>query len=586
MEEKYLPWSLDALFSGDNDPLLQKKKEELEALLQTMDDILALPEGEEKLASCIRFLTELDRIISPVAHYYGLRTSADTDDKAAASGMANLMRAMTPVSRIQVALIEGMKNTDPEVLLRKEEFSSLRFFLEETKELSRHTLTSDLEEMIGRMNLSGGSAWGRLFSELTANLSEELDGKTYTLTALRNMAHDPDASVRKAAYEAELRSYRKVERSLAYALNSIKAQVKMLAEKRGYGTALDEALFKSRLGRESFDAMISAIRDALPMFRRYLKAKARALGEAGEGLSWENLFAPVGENHKVYSYDEAKTLLLRVFGEFAPSIRDLMKRAFDENWIDVYPRDGKVGGAFCMNLPYIRQSRVLANYGGTLDDISTLAHELGHAYHGSRIEEHHPLNQEYTMPVAETASTFNETVLAMDSLKRAESDSEKLSILEGLLMNVTQTVVDILSRFLFESEVFERCDKEFLTPEDLKEIMNRAQKEAYGDGLKEETLHPYMWACKGHYYSAGLSFYNYPYAFGHLFALGLYTLSQEEPEGFMDRYDAMLTETTVTDCEGAGRCMGVDLTKKDFWKKSLSSILPFVEEYERIVEGR
>ncbi|MFQ9510056.1 MAG: M3 family oligoendopeptidase [Lachnospiraceae bacterium] len=371
--------------------------------------------------------------------------------------------------------------------------------------------------------------------------------------------------------------YNKIEDSIAFALNNIKSQVNMLAEVRGYESPLMMTLEQSTMKKETLDAMLSAMREYMPKFHEYLKAKAQMLGHKN-GLPWYDLFAPIGSLDKKYSLEEARDYLVDSFRSFSADMAEMMETAFHESWIDFYPHAGKVGGAFCSNLSSIKQSRILSNYDGSFNAVDTLAHELGHAYHGMQIENNLPLNLDYSMPVAETASTFNETHITKKAIAEAVGD-EKLALLENLLSNTTQTICDIYSRYLFESEVFEQCKDRFLMAEDLKEIMIQAQKEAYGDGLDHDVLHPYMWACKGHYYSESLSFYNFPYAFGALFSMGLYTMFEKEGEAFVPKYREMLKNTPMTSVEGAAKIVGVDLTKPDFWRASLEGFAQLIDEF-------
>ncbi|MBR5859020.1 MAG: peptidase M3, partial [Clostridia bacterium] len=254
---------------------------------------------------------------------------------------------------------------------------------------------------------------------------------------------------------------------------------------------------------------------------------------------------------------------------------------FKEEWIDFFPRAGKVGGAFCSNLPFVAQSRILTNFSGSFGSVVTLAHELGHAYHGQLIESHRPLNTGYTMPVAETASNFNELIIVNDAIAKSEGE-EKIQLIESQIQDSTQIIVDIYSRFLFEDEVIRRRKNTFLYADELEKIMLNAQKEAYGDGLDPDYLHPYMWCCKSHYYSAGLSYYNFPYAFGGLFSRGLYAKYLEEGEAFLPKYRALLRATTVDTVENVAAIAGIDLTRPEFWRESLKTITDqidmFIEE--------
>jgi oligoendopeptidase F len=293
------------------------------------------------------------------------------------------------------------------------------------------------------------------------------------------------------------------------------------------------------------------------------------------------MFAPFGESHRKFTTEEAKDYLINHFKGFSSDLADMVEEAFDDEWIDFYPRKGKVGGAFCANMPFVKQSRVLTNFTGALNDVVTLAHELGHAFHGLNIQDHLPLNMEYSMPVAETASTFNEALI-MEAVIGEAQGSEKVALIESQLQDITQIICDIYSRYLFESEVFEKCRTGFLFADELKEMMLSAQKEAYGDGLDDNLLHPYMWVLKSHYYSEGLSFYNFPYAFGGLFARGLYEKYKEEGAAFVPKYRALLKATTVMSVEDAAKQAEIDLEDPQFWRTSLKTVENLIDDFIRL----
>ena len=366
--------------------------------------------------------------------------------------------------------------------------------------------------------------------------------------------------------------------------NTHKQQVLCECDLRGYESPLAMTLHQSRMKKETLDAMLSAMKDYMPIFHKYLRRKAEVMGYKN-GLPWYELFAPMGKTNTKFTIETAKDYLINHFSPFASDMADMMKQAFEEEWIDFYPKKGKVGGAFCANLPFVKQSRVLTNFDGNIGDVVTLAHELGHAYHGMMIEDHRILNTDYSMPVAETASTFNENII-MNAVIEEASDEEKLVLLENQLQDLTQIMCDIYSRFLFESEVFERRKNEFLFSKDLEEIMLNAQKTAYGDGLDPNYLHPYMWVNKGHYYSSQLSFYNFPYAFGGLFARGLIVKYKEMKENFVPKYREMLKATTVSDVEDVAKILDIDLTSKDFWISSLETAKKDIETFLSLTENK
>ena len=519
------------------------------------------------------------KVLFKLNEYLGLRNSVDTTDGKTLDYIGRLDKINASTAKAQSAMdkyIAGVADLEA-CIAAHPLLTEYAFLLRNTKKNAVHLFSDEMEAMISRMNLSGGNAWGRLFDYLTSTLKVDYDGEQITLPAVRNLANDPDGAVRKKAYEAELASYAKIEGSIAYALNNIKSQVRMLAQERGYDSALTMTLDQSNMKRETLDAMFGAMQEYLPVFHKYMRAKAEYLGYHN-GLPWFEMLAPLGRNDKKYTLEEAKQCLLDSFGQFSKDMADMMERAFDEEWIDFYPREGKVGGAFCCEVSHAGQSRILANFNGSFDAVDTLAHELGHAYHGTQTCSHRILNRDYPMQVAETASTFNETHITCLAIAKATGE-EKLALLDNILMNTTQVICDIYSRFLFEDSVFNACEDRFLMPEDLKAMMLDAQKKAYGDGLDPEYMHPYMWACKGHYYSEALSYYNFPYAFGAMLAMGLYSMYLKEGEAFLPKYNKFLHATTVMSVEDTAAVVGIDLTSKDFWRESLKSFADMIDEF-------
>lgn len=575
-------WSLKEIYNGFDDPKYEADFKKLEAAMKKEKELVA-QEGTKDLKSLVEELIvaneEVAELVFNLDTYISLTQSVDTENGEAMAQQGRLMKLWSEGSATQAAA-QKIYAKIPDVDAMAKESDLIReytFMLKEAKKEAEHLLSDEVEEMIAAMDITGGSAWGKLFSYLTSTVKVDYQGKEITLSEARNLAYSPDAKVRKEAYEAEIASYEKIQDSIAFSLNNIKNQFTMICKKRGYASPIDMTLEQSRMSRKTLDAMMTAIEEYLPVFRKYMRKKAEMLGYKN-GLPWYELFAPMGKSDTTYSLEEAKEYLVNNFGKFSPDMADMMKEAFENEWIDFYPKKGKEGGAFCAGVPSIKQSRILTNYDGYFGSIRTLAHELGHAFHNVQIQDHRMLNQDYPMPVAETASTFNETHLVKAALKEATGE-EKLNLLENSLMEHTQVIVDIYSRYLFETSVFEQCQDKFLMAEDCKNLMIEAQKKAYGDGLDSNYLHPYMWACKSHYYSSGLSFYNFPYAFGGLFALGLYSKFEKEGADFVPKYKAMLHATPVCTVEQAATMEGIDLTTPDFWRQSLAQIEELVEEF-------
>ena len=457
------------------------------------------------------------------------------------------------------------------------------FFLKETAEQSKYLMSEAEESLAAELGISGAGAWDKLQGTVTSQMKIpfELDGEVKELSspALINLHSHPDEDVRKRAYEAEMEAWKSVEEPIAAALNGIKGTVNTLNKRRGREDALHSALDAARIDRETLNAMLDAMQDSFPVFRRYFSAKAKRLDK--EKLPWWDVFAPVGSAEKSYTYEEASSFIMEQFGTFAPKLEALAKRAFSENWIDAEQRVGKRGGAFCMGVPLVKESRILSNFDGTFDQVSTLAHELGHAFHNECMFDagKTSLQAETPMPLAETASIMCETIVVNAILEKTTDPEEELAILETALIGSSQVIVDIYSRYLFEKEVFERREKAELSAEEICEIMEDSQKATYGDALDEKYLHKYMWTWKPHYYSAGLSFYNFPYAFGLLFATGLYAIYEQRGADFVPDYINLLASTGEGNAAELAKRFGINIREKKFWADSLKVIEKQVDRY-------
>jgi pepF/M3 family oligoendopeptidase len=475
------------------------------------------------------------------------------------------------------ALIQSETNLEPH-----------RFFLEEAFRQAQYRMSQAEETLASELSLSGGGAWEKLQATVTSQLSVpfERGGKIedVSMPALQNIRrYDPDERVRRRAFEAEIEAWESVHESLAACMNGVKGEVNTLNKRRGRADSLHAALDQSRIDRQSLQAMLDSMKGSFPLFRKYFQAKAKLLGK--EKLAWWDIFVPVGKVERTFSYEEAREFIVQNFEVFSERLAAFTNRAFESNWIDAEPRKGKSGGAFCMGIPALEESRILCNFDGSLDQVSTLAHELGHAFHNKCHIGLTMLQRETPMTLAETASIFNETLITEAMLVEAGSEAEELAILENFLLGASQVVVDIYSRFLFEKEVFERRENGELSVEDFCEIMLRYQRETYGDGLDDRYQHPYMWAWKPHYYSPDLSYYNYPYTFGLLFGLGLYAVYKKRGEEFIDEYESLLRSTGQGDAaELAGR-FGIDLRSSEFWQGSIDFIGARIDRYAEIANA-
>ena len=578
-------WDLERIYKGFEDPAYQA---DFAAMQQLVADFTAFAEALPTLEPIegLRRGVALQETLSGLTSlfsYASLRQAANTKDSEAGSRMGQVMAVYSglaaPLAAYNdwVAKLPGLM----ELVRSDENLRDYEFLFANKAESGKYLLPGIAEAVMAKMELSGGEAWSDLQSYLTSTVPVSYRGSTINLSAARNLAYDPDAQVRKDAYEAELAAYDRIKDAVAFALNSIKLETISDCQLRGYESPLMRTLKRSHMEKATLDAMLEAMDEFSPKFWQYLKAKAKALGHEGS-LPWYDLFAPMGASSTKFTAEDAKEYLVRQFSTFDQELADMVATAFDDAWIDFYPRDGKRGGAFCAGVEKLGESRILTNFDGSFSDVVTLAHELGHAFHNQCIRDHRPLNMDYSMPVAETASTFNECVVMAAAIGSAADKEEKIALIESQLQDATQIICDIYSRFRFEAKVFENRESKFMDADTLCGYMLEAQKQSYGDGLDHDCLHPYMWVCKSHYY--GPTFYNFPYAFGGLFARGLYAQYASEGAAFVPKYKKLLYTTTVASAEDTAKVADIDLTDKNFWRAALQTIADQIDLFCQLVE--
>ncbi|WP_273320682.1 M3 family oligoendopeptidase [Vallitalea guaymasensis] len=577
-------WNLDKLYTSFECEELKNDFKLVDKLIKDTTDFVNTnftdtDNAKDKLEKYLETKNNIENCISRLYDYGYLTYSVDTKNVTALKQMERVESYLPKLTIIDVKFqkwISDLDNLD-EIIASSDILKEHEFIIKSSKRLSKYLLSDAEEQLIAEMQNTGSNAWAKLQDTVTSSLLVDYEDEKLPLTVIRNYAYDPSAEKRKKAYEAELKAYEKIDQSSAACLNAIKGEVVTIAKKRGYESPLDMTLVGARMDKETLDAMMTAIKEYLPHFHKYLKKKAKMLGHEGS-LPFYDLFAPVGEVDMSYTFEEARDFIVKNFSSFSNKLGNFADNAFENRWIDAEPREGKIGGAYCSNLHCIKESRIMANFSGSLNDVTTLAHELGHGYHGDCLKDETSLNSDYPMPIAETASIFCETIVMNAALKNA-TDEEALVILETDIMGSNQTIVDIYSRYLFETALFEKRKDASLSVDELKEIMLEAQKEAYGDGLDHNVLHPYMWNCKPHYYYFDANFYNFPYAFGLLFAKGLYAKYLEMGNDFLPKYDKLLEATGKNDVKDVLAIMDIDSHDVDFWRSSLEIVKKDIDKF-------
>ncbi|WP_243170812.1 M3 family oligoendopeptidase [Clostridium algidicarnis] len=581
-------WSLKELYpSFDSEEFItdiECLKEDIRLInIWTINMAKDYDKVEDNIEKYIENQNKICSLYTRLVSFCSLTLSADALNSTAQSYLEkveNTFLPMVEVSAIFNKWLISLDNID-ELINSRSLIKEHEFYLREIIDKKTYALYDREESIISKMKQTGSVAFGNLQKLLTSThkVDIEIQGKmeSVPLTVLKNFAFSDDKDMRRSSYEAELKSYEKIEKPIAAALNGIKGEVITISNMRGYKSPLHYTLVNSRMDEETLNVMMAAVEESLPEFRRYYERKGEILGYKG-GMPYYDIFAPVGSINKTYSYEEARDFIVSNFSSFSNDLGEFAQNAFEKGWIDAEPRSGKRGGAFCSNIHPIKESRILSTFNGSFKNVTTLAHELGHGYHGHILSKESYLNSKYPMPIAETASLFCET-LVRDAAINNSDKKMAFTILEGEINNSSQVVVDIYARFIFEKALFEKRKNSALSLEEIKGLMIESQKKAFGTSIIDSTLSPYAWINKPHYYYAERNFYNFPYTFGLLFAKGLFARYKKVGFKFTKEYDKLLSITGKASLKDIGNSIGIDITKIEFWRESLNGIKDNIQKF-------
>ncbi|MDR1029977.1 MAG: M3 family oligoendopeptidase [Treponema sp.] len=586
-------WKLASIYPSFDAPEYVRDTVLLNERINTLLGCLAAPLSPEGLLGVIHAYEAAAGLAENLRAYAEAVYTTNTRDERALGEINTLEAAALPLGKGTVLFRNRLKEQQEQVLQWLASEAPLKpygFFVTQSLAQAAFQMAPDMEDLANDLSRSGGNAWTRLHEAIASTTTvqwDEATGERKTVISLRDLAHSPERHIRERAYKAELAAWKSVAIPLAAALNGVKGTAITLETRRGWKSTLEKSRFQSRISEKTLAALITTMEGSLPLFRRYLKAKARLLGLPV--CAFYDLFAPVSRtgtaSERPWTWEEGTDFIAKQFDAFDPVMGSFARHAFAASWIDAEPREGKVGGAYCTDFPLAGESRILCNFDGSFDSVTTVAHELGHAWHHELIKELPWSLTQYPMTLAETASIFAETLVFEGALHHA-SVQERLALIEGNLKDSCQVIVDILSRFYFEQNLFTRRAEGELSPEGLCELMLDAQKKTYAQGLDAELLHPYMWAVKSHYYSPGLGFYNYPYGFGLLFSLSLYAKAEATGSPhFRTVYQDLLRLTGRASAETLAQAAGFVLEDEVFWQQGIGIIAARVEEFERLVAG-
>ncbi|WP_407372251.1 M3 family oligoendopeptidase [Carnobacterium sp.] len=597
-----MTWDLESIFpGGSNSPQLKEKLNTIRGQLDEFTHLVTHWDTEKdhpkfkSFADILLIQEELSKGLSQVFTFIEAVQSADVSDKQAGAILGQIFELNSAFSTLQTILTKKMVSMPDDKwneLIDLPAFKAIDFSLNETRTQGKDLLSEAEETLINALSIDGFQGWSDHYDSLVATIEipfEDSQGKTTLLSAgqaYNKMNTDPDPAVREQLFRKWEKTWGSMSPLFSDTLNHLAGF--RLADYKAHGVKdfLKRPLEYNRMKQETLDTMWKAVSEQKQPFIDYLNRKAHLLGKGK--LSWQDTEAPViigDATAKVYPYDVGADFIVENFRKFSGKMADFAQYAFDHNWIEAEDRAGKRPGGYCSELPESKESRIFMTYAESPSEVSTLAHELGHAFHSHVMTDLPTLNQHYAMNVAETASTFAEMIVADATVKEAASKEEKITLLDTKIQNALAMFLNIHARFLFETSFYNERQNGIVTDERLSELMEEAQKEAYQDSLSE--YHPHFWASKLHFFIADVPFYNFPYTFGYLFSLGIYARSLEEGSGFEDKYIALLRDTASMSTEDlAMKHLAVDLTKPDFWeagiaimKTDVSTFMELTKEY-------
>ncbi|WP_211746558.1 M3 family oligoendopeptidase [Paenibacillus sp. Marseille-Q4541] len=589
-------WDLESIFSGGSSSetfaaYLKQLEQDIATLNAevtdakvpaTLEDTYAYDGIIEQLQDTIGRLSEGSAFVSCLG-------AENQDDKKAVQLTGKITSLHAQLSNVKTRFDSLLQQTEDKLWaewIKRAEVEPISFVMNESRQNAKEKMAPELESLALDLAVDGYHGWGDFYDTIVSKVRVpfEENGETTYLSAgqAANKMQHPDRAVREAMLVNWEKAWSDAADYCADTLNHLGGFRLKLYERRGWDSVLKEPLGINRMSEDTLDAMWNVITRAKPVLVKYLERKAELLGV--ERLSWADVSAPIGQSAGTISYDAAAESIVSQFRKFSPRMADFAQMAFDKHWIEVEDRPGKRPGGFCTSLPVSKETRIFMTYAGTASNVSTLAHELGHGYHQHVMDDMEILNQSYAMNVAETASTFAELIVA-DALIKEADEKEKLALLEEKIQNTVAFFMNIHARFLFETRFYEKRKEGLLSGDDLSELMEEAQREAFCDSLG--SYHPTFWASKLHFYITGVPFYNFPYTFGFMFSTGIYAQAQKEGATFAEKYDNLLRDTgRMTVEELAEKHLGTDVTKPEFWQGAADLCIADIEQFLRMTESQ
>jgi oligoendopeptidase F len=583
-------WDLDTIFPGGSDSTqFQFFLDQLTKDVKHLRNQLESMTKEEELYSVVDLIQQVTKKIKEADSFAGCLSAQDLHDKKAIrlNGKIKMLFASfeSALTLFDAILIRIEKPNWLE-LLRSKHLMAISFPLQERRDRALEKCPPEQEALIHDLSVDGYHGWAESYNTIVSRLQIPYEDETGTILlsagqAANKLSH-PNRKVRRQLFEKWEQAWGSHAELCADALNHISGFRLQMYKHRQWNSVHKEPLDLNRMTEQTLQTMWKVIDENKEMFVKYLKRKAELLGV--EALSWSDVEAPIGEKSKEFTFEEAADLIIEQFRAFSPKMADFAEYAFEKRWIEAEDRAGKRPGGFCTSLPYSKQTRIFMTYAGTASNVATLAHELGHAYHQHVMNDLPELAQDYAMNVAETASTLAEMIVSDATVKKADNEEERLSMLEDKIQRSVAFYMNIHARYIFESKFYEARKEGLIGVEQLNQWMEEAQKEAFKNSLSE--YHPGFWSSKLHFYLTDVPFYNFPYTFGYLFSAGIYAKALQEGGGFEEKYIALLRDTGVMTVEQlATKHLNENLTQPDFWQRAVDLTVKDVEDFLEMTEG-
>jgi oligoendopeptidase F len=588
-------WDLSPYFPEFDGPEMRAFKvgldRDIERLTTSSSELRVF--GKETLDQWEALILVAEDVYARLGHlssYLGCLEAADAHNEAVSLSRAALVRQYATFEKFEIDVLGVFKRAPKTVFegfCERPNLGEIAHYLKRLRERARTTMSRKEEALASDLNVDGLSAWGRLYDKVTGKLEFDFTAKNglkerKPISQWRSLMSDPDRDIGRAAFEGGNRAWQQIEDVCAAALNAIAGIRLTLNIHRRVAHIMDRALFQAAIRRETLEAMYAAIFQNLDTAREILRVKARFFDRRGIWFFEREAPLPLPESIP-FGWRSATETVSRAFAAAYPGLADYFRRILKDRWIESEARTGKRPGAFCTGSSVIEEQRVFMTFSGTLGNVSTLAHEVGHAWHAHLLQGARPFNRRYPMTLAETASIFTEHIL-MDGLARDPSigEAQKLRLLDTELTDAAVFLLDITTRFTFEKAFYEERREGEVSVSRLKTLMTEAQRTIYGEALLPDGDDPYFWASKLHFYITGTTFYNFPYTFGYLLARSLIDRYHAEGQDFLPQYEAFLRLSGVDTVENVGkRALKVDFQNSAFWQAAIQSLKVPLEEYRR-----